>query len=374
MNVGNSFRRSKLDVDSVKKIIDHAVGNDVCALSITGGEPLLYFDEIIELLKYAKEAGIKYTRTGTNGFLFVHPEKQNWRSRIEKVAAGLADADIYSFWISIDSACPLTHEKMRGLPGVIKGIESALPILHGYNIYPTANLGINRNIVDINNLSAYSSLTMYDVYRNAFRMFYQSVIDLGFTIVNACYPMSVQLQDTLNAVYGATSDSHIVQFSRAEKVHVFRALFDVIAEYRSKIRIFSPRSSVYALIKQHTEGEEFCYPCRGGQDFFFIDARDANTFPCGYRGNESFGKFWELDLSNIDHTFTCRRCDWECFRDPSELFGPILAIFTQPFSFLKRIAKDKTYMKLWYKDLNYFSACGFFNGRIPPDYKKLARF
>ena len=55
--------------------------------------------------------------------------------------------------VSIDSADPKTHEEMRGLKGVIKGIEIALPILHKHGIYPVANLGINRNIAGLGKIS-----------------------------------------------------------------------------------------------------------------------------------------------------------------------------------------------------------------------------
>jgi hypothetical protein len=42
MRVSAPFERSKLSIDGVKRIIDHAAAQGVAALSITGGEPLLY--------------------------------------------------------------------------------------------------------------------------------------------------------------------------------------------------------------------------------------------------------------------------------------------------------------------------------------------
>lgn len=75
MRVSKLFNRSKLDMDRAKRIIDFAAQNGVYAISFTGGEPLLFFDEIVVLLKYAKDAGIGYTRTGTNGFLFIEFRK-----------------------------------------------------------------------------------------------------------------------------------------------------------------------------------------------------------------------------------------------------------------------------------------------------------
>jgi hypothetical protein len=51
--------------------------------------------------------------------------------------------------------------------------------------------------------------------------------------------------------------------------------------------------------------------------------KEGDTYPCGYRGNENMGKFWELNLKNLAPKSDCRRCDWECFRDPSELCAPV---------------------------------------------------
>lgn len=78
MRATEKFKRSVLDVDYVKKIIDHCAENQVEAISFTGGEPLLYLDNIVELITCANRAGIQYNRTGTNGFLFwqVFPERR----------------------------------------------------------------------------------------------------------------------------------------------------------------------------------------------------------------------------------------------------------------------------------------------------------
>jgi len=358
-------------------MIDHAAENGVNAISFTGGEPLLFFDDVMQLVRYAGEAGIKYTRTGTNGFIFMHSDKPDFYSRIGRIAEGIAASGLYTFWISIDSAVPLLHETMRGLPGVIEGIEKALPIFSEYGIYPSANLGINRNTGGaFNGPAATNSLQFYESFKEAFEKFYRKVIDLGFTIVNACYPMSVDADDAggLDAVYGATSGASLIQFNRQERTLLFKALFDTIPEYRSKIRIFSPRTSLYSLMRQYTLDESYCFSCRGGIEFFFVNASDGNTYPCGYRGTDNLGKFWELDFKKLDKKAECRRCDWECFRDPSELAGPLLTFFGNPASFIERAIKDTAYMKLWLEDLRYFAASDFFNGRTAPDYKKMSSF
>jgi hypothetical protein len=269
---------------------------------------------------------------------------------------------------------------MRGLPGVISGIEKALPIFHEHGIYPSANLGINRNIcLDAGRNGSPSishSLEFYELFRDAFSVFYSFVIDMGFTIANACYPMSNDANEDngLIAAYAATSDARLVQFTNDEKPLLFKALFDTIPLYRPKIRIFSPRSSLYSLIRQYTVGEEYCYPCRGGTDFFFVDAKEGAAYPCGYRGDENLGKYWEINIKDLKTAASCRKCDWECFRDPSELMGPLSSLFSEPLTAVKKFVKDRDFARLWLQDISYFRACNFFNAEKPPDYRKLADF
>ncbi|HHT9123820.1 MAG TPA: radical SAM protein, partial [Candidatus Wunengus sp. YC63] len=69
---------------------------------------------------------------------------------------------------------------------------------------------------------------------------------------------------------------------------------------------------------------------------------------------------------------SCVTCDWACFRDPSELVGPIEEMFTRPWTFINRVVTDRQFIRVWFKDILYYWACGYFNGRIPPNYKKLS--
>jgi len=382
MRSTEKFQRTKLSLDEVKRIIDASAQNGVKAVSFTGGEPFLYFDELCLLIKYAGQLGIEYIRTGTNGFFFRNTKGSNFESKIKTIAEKLAGTPVRNFWISIDSAVPEIHERMRGFPGVISGIEKSLPIFHEFGIYPSVNLGINRNMapnmdrIDPSRFESNADLIqeIYHNYMAAFRMFYGFVIDMGFTMVNMCYPMSVIPEtegSVLNPVYAATSPSDIVRFNTTEKMLLFRALLKTIIKFRSEIRIFTPLSSLYALTMQLAHGPAAAYPCRGGIDFFFIDSRDGNTYPCGYRGNENFGKYWEIDWDKVHSNGNCTMCDWECFRDPSELFGPILQSISNPLGLIKKVKKDPQYFRLWWNDIKYYRACDFFNGRCAPDFKEL---
>jgi len=386
MRVTETFDRSVLSSDDIKRILDAAAQRGVRIVSFTGGEPLLFLNKLAMLIKYAGKAGIEYIRTGTNGFMFSNPDGANFQSRVRRVVETLAETPLRNFWISIDSSVSSVHEEMRGLPGVIKGIERALPVFHEHGIYPSANLGINRNMGGLATKSirrnSYSNdrdylAAFFMAFRKAFRIFHDFVIGMGFTMVNNCYPMSIEDNGKdagLNPVYAASSEDCLVKFSVAEKAALFKALLETLPEFRSRIRLFSPGSALYALHRQYVNGKDASYPCRGGIDFFYIDSKDGNTYPCGYRGNEALGRYWEMDMNALNRDMTCHQCDWECFRDPSELLGPLLHVVSNPLSLLKRFKNDGHYHKLWIDDLKYYRACGFFNGRKPHDFNRLRKF
>lgn len=372
------FRRSLLLLDRCRSIIDHAADSGIQALSITGGEPLLYRTELLTLLNHATSRNIPYLRTGTNGFLFMDHEHPDYADRISRLAEELAKTSLNSFWISLDAPHAETHEAMRGLPGVTKGIEKALPIFHDHGIYPSANLGITRAILTTPEPTAGPVAATEEAFLAGFSAFFRRVIDMGFTIVNACYPMSGggESDPALSAIYAATATDNLVTFSNSEKVSLFRALGETIPRFRPHIRIFSPRCALYALEQQHAGSNNLttARPCRGGSDFFFIDAATGLTYPCGYRGTEPLGLFEELDLRQPPLPANCTACDWECFRDPTELFGPFCEAATRPISLLKTLLRHGKQTRHWLTDLAYFRACNYFNGRTAPDFNALSRF
>jgi MoaA/NifB/PqqE/SkfB family radical SAM enzyme len=390
MRRSKTFDRSRLDKDKVKRLIDDGARRGVLALSFTGGEPLLFLDDIIELIDHATGAGIPYVRTGTNGFLFTGSDRPDFEARINALAARIAATRLYTFWISIDSADPEEHERMRGLPGVIRGIEKGLPIFHAHGVYPSVNLGINRNTGGRNDRLYQPGLDREEfghLFRSAFSRFYSFVEGLGFTIVNACYPMSDEPSgtpddaggaatgDKLAKVYGASSSDQVISFTPEEKGLLFQALFDTIPLFRGKMRIFSPRCSLYSLVKKFGENATPLYPCRGGQDFFFVDADHGQIHPCGYLP-EIFTELPDLRQRRVGSTTRqdCHLCEWECFRDPSEMMGPLAELFSHPLRLAGKIYRDPAFFRILLEDLRYYRSCGFFNCRQPPDLAAMGRF
>jgi sulfatase maturation enzyme AslB (radical SAM superfamily) len=363
MRVSNKFKRHTLGRERAEKIISAAAEKGFAALSFTGGEPFLYLEDICYLSCFAARQGIEYIRTGTNGFVFMGSEKPDFMERIRKLADQLEETPIRNIWISIDSCDAQMHEEMRGLPGVMRGIEKALPIFAERGIHLSANLGINRNFAGISD----GVEMCFEEFAQGFERFYTYVAELGFSIANLCYPMWSDVDESsADAVYAATTSDRITYFSHAEKLSMFRALFETIPHQRHRLRIFTPRASLHALIKQYEGSPELSTPCRGGVDFFFIDSREGEVYPCGYRGTEPMGDLSSLNMRRCGAAH-CRRCDWECFRDPSELFAPLTGLCGAPLQLFQRMYRDPLFFKLWWEDLSYYRACHYFNGRIAPD-------
>jgi hypothetical protein len=286
----------------------------------------------------------------------------------------LAATGIRNFWISMDSAETEMHEAMRGLPGVIRGIEKALPVFHSLGLYPAVNLGINRNITGTPIppiTKAEDESRFFEAFKKGFAAFLSKAIALGFTMANVCYPMSLEQVgiEENQAAYGAISDDRAVNFSPVELRLVFKALLAVIPCFRDRIRIFTPLSVLYALSREDKSG---LFPCLGGIRYFFLDSKDSCFYPCGFRGEEELG----TDLTEVVHQTrklkpSCRKCHWECFSDPSQLFGmarylvrhPVRGLLKKEFGIEKR--KDSRMFKLWLEDIKYYIRNDFFDGRRP---------
>ena len=99
--------------------------------------------------------------------------------------------------------------------------------------------------------------------------------------------------------------------------------------------------------------------------FFFVD-RHGDCFPCGYRGGENLGAFGTIEARAFETKPHCRACDWECFRDPGELLGPLGDLAGGPAGWRNLWRADRTQLRLWLEDLRYFAGCDQFNGRLPP--------
>ena len=371
MRRANDFPRHSLDQDTVERILDAVARLGMQAVSFTGGEPLLHLDRLTAMIRHAKKLGIRYIRTGTNGFIFRHHDTPDFSDRMRRTADALLESGIRNFWISLDSCDSTIHENNRGLPGVVAGMAKALPLFHERGLYPSVNLGINRfcggHIPTLN--APFEPKAFRAGFTEAFSRFFAHVADMGFSIANCCYPMSQED----GAVYQASAQDTFIRFSAPEKEIMLEALRDVIPAFRHRLRIFTPLSSLDALLTQCRGNEAQTFACRGGLDFFFIDATKGHAYPCGYRAENDLGPLWSMNALP-EAEATCRRCDWECFRDPSELFGPLTSLATAPRSMARKFRTRPDFLRLWLDDLRYYLACDMFDGRKPMRPRQLARF
>jgi hypothetical protein len=59
------------------------------------------------------------------------------------------------------------------------------------------------------------------------------------------------------------------------------------------------------------------------------------------------------------------KCHWECFRDPSQLFGLARYMIRHPVLCFIKKRIDPRMLKLWFADMGYYIRNDFFNGRKP---------
>lgn len=104
----------ELSTEELKSVIRQVRGLGAMAVHFSGGEPLLRKD-VFDLVSYARGLGLQ-TRVNTNGILLNEENVKRLK------AAGLTECGV-----SLDSADPAVHNKLRGLEGLhektIRGIR-----------------------------------------------------------------------------------------------------------------------------------------------------------------------------------------------------------------------------------------------------------
>ncbi len=102
---GHGGPGEELSTGEVKALLDEAADMGVLQLILSGGEPLLR-EDIMDIIRHAYGRGM-LIRMNTNGLLMT-PERARELKRAGCALVGL----------SIDSARPEVHDRLRGIPGL----------------------------------------------------------------------------------------------------------------------------------------------------------------------------------------------------------------------------------------------------------------
>lgn len=122
-NIPNLDKRSRPDIltqADLRYLLDQAAEMGIPRVTFFGGEPLMR-EDICDLVQYAHSKGMM-SRINTNGLTLDEPMVLRLRK------AGLTHCDV-----SIDSADPAEHDKLRGVPGLFNKATDGIRLLrkHG---------------------------------------------------------------------------------------------------------------------------------------------------------------------------------------------------------------------------------------------------
>jgi len=126
---------NELSTDEYKKIIDECVQIGVLKLLLMGGEPL-YYQDFLELVKYAKEKGIRNLGTSTNGWL------------VDDDTAKELSKHFSDIQVSIHGASSSTHDSIVGRKGAWEQAQRAIRSLKKYNMKVNVSFTVMRENID----------------------------------------------------------------------------------------------------------------------------------------------------------------------------------------------------------------------------------
>ncbi len=159
-SAGKHLRKNQkyLSTEEAKKLIDEAQKLGVTIIAFTGGEPLLR-EDLFELISYVDDKKAMPVMFTNGEFLT--------EENVEK----LADAGLYSVFLSIDSPNPEEHDSLRGKSGLfevaIEGLMRAKSkgIFAGFSSYATrsgAEKGIYRELYNYAKELGLHNLMLFD--------------------------------------------------------------------------------------------------------------------------------------------------------------------------------------------------------------------
>ncbi len=227
-------------LDEIRRIIDECRDFGICAMTITGGEPMLRHD-IFEILKYIESKGIAYSMV-TNGTLWDEDKLNEIRKR-----------KIYSLSFSLDTLDREKYRRIRGIDG--------LPLLKG-NLEIAAEKSMRHGFVST--LTTVNELNINEVFDIV-------EFDRGNKFRFTCAPVS----HGPNFKFRSASGEHSLNSRSAMNVST---LFSRLAEQCKKDKTIIGPSVYYRNISSFFGGN-YSVPCDAGKYYISIGP-DGGVSPC----------------------------------------------------------------------------------------------
>lgn len=170
-SAGDHIRKDvqELSTDEAKKLIDDSQDLGVTIFAFTGGEPLLREDifEIISHVDQRKAMPLLFT----NGSLLTD-------ENVER----LAQAGLYSLFVSLDSPDPQEHDRLRGMPGLFQKALQGMEKMKSKGVF----VGI----------SSYATRT--GTAKGLYKKMHRLAMELGVhnLLLFDCVPTGKMLKDT----------------------------------------------------------------------------------------------------------------------------------------------------------------------------------
>ena len=110
---GRNPRRPDMDYKEIRRVIDECLALGVSNITFTGGEPLLYNKLTSLIASVPRELAVTQVFTNAAGLS-------------SSLIAEFKSAGLYGLQISLDSADPTEHDKMRGFEGAFAAVEKGV--------------------------------------------------------------------------------------------------------------------------------------------------------------------------------------------------------------------------------------------------------
>ena len=268
--------RDELSLSKIKSIMDQVKAAGGISVSIGGGEPLLHPDWL-EIVEYALSLGL-LVALGSNGTLID-----------KEFAAKIANLPI-KLQVSLDGACQVTHDHIRGVgsfDGAMQGIDNLLAVGKGSDLV-IAYTPMKTNIDEV-------------------AAFIQLVQELGINIIQ--FP-------TLTRAGRAVDQWHNLQPTCRQQYELWQYLSECRIKLRGVLDIISDCFS----LNINTPGK--AYRCSIGNQLRMAPNGDLYPCQCFHFGDDFLlGNIKNDDLGTIIQSERLKCIITDCLKRPDMIPG-----------------------------------------------------